>query len=355
MTANPAGATAAGADVRIEQIRDWLSAQLHFQLVRLEPASNDASFRRYFRAWRADGATRVVMDAPPDKESVEPFLRVGSLLAASGVHVPQVDAVELQRGFVLLEDLGSVLYLTRLRAGDDPGPLYADALQALLQMQVAMPGAASLDAYDRAALTREMELMPDWFCGRHLQLALAPEEHAMLSRTFELLTVEALAQPRVFVHRDYHSRNLLLLAQRNPGIVDFQDALHGPVTYDLVSLLKDCYIEWPRDTVTRWVSQYRARLAAAGGPAGASDEQFLRWFDFIGLQRHIKVLGIFARLWWRDGKSGYLGDLPRTLRYVQDAAGYYAELAPFAQWLERRVVPALAPAHTRALRAAAPG
>ena len=354
MNAYSAGATAPGADARIEQISDWLSEQLRFPLVRLEPASNDASFRRYFRAWRADGATRVVMDAPPDKEPIEPFLRVAALLAGSGVHVPQVDAIDPRRGFILLEDLGSVLYLTRLRAGDDAEPLYADALQSLLQMQVAVPGAASLGAYDRPVLEREMALMPEWFCGRHLQLALGSEERAMLSQAFELLTVEALAQPQVFVHRDYHSRNLLLLEQRNPGIVDFQDALHGPVTYDLVSLLKDCYIDWPRDTVTRWVGRYRARLAAAGGPAGAGDEQFLRWFDFIGLQRHIKVLGIFARLWWRDGKSGYLGDLPRTLHYVQDAAARYTELAPFAAWLEQRVAPLLPAANARALRQATP-
>ena len=355
MTANSAGETAVGADERIEQITDWLCAELHFNLVRLEPASNDASFRRYFRAWRADGATRVVMDAPPDKEPIEPFLRVAALLTGSGVHVPQVDAADLRRGFVLLEDLGSILYLTRLRAGDDAEPLYADALQALLQLQVAVPGAVSLDPYDRTALEREMALMPEWFCTRHLQLELEPEERALLAQTFELLTTEALAQPRVFVHRDYHSRNLLLLEQRNPGVVDFQDALYGPVTYDLVSLLKDCYIDWPREVVTRWVSRYRARLAAAGGPAGTGEQQFLRWFDFIGLQRHIKVLGIFARLWWRDGKSGYLNDLPRTLAYVQDAARRYAELAAFAAWLERRVAPGLAAANARALRQGTPG
>ncbi|HEY7928610.1 MAG TPA: phosphotransferase [Steroidobacteraceae bacterium] len=355
MIAHSAGHSAVGADERIEQLSDWLCTELHFRLVRLEPASSDASFRRYFRAWRADGATRVVMDAPPDKEPIEPFLKVAALLSGSGVHVPQVDAAEPRRGFVLLEDLGSVLYLTRLRAGDDPEPLYADALQALLQMQVALPGASSLDAYDRAVLEREMALMPEWFCTHHLQLSLEREEQALLAQTFELLSTEALAQPRVFVHRDYHSRNLLLLDQRNPGIVDFQDALFGPVTYDLVSLLKDCYIDWPRERITRWVGDYRSRLAAAGGAPGASEQQFLRWFDLIGLQRHLKVLGIFARLWWRDGKSGYLADLPRTLQYVRDAAGRYAELAAFAAWLERRVAPALAPANARALRQAAGG
>jgi aminoglycoside/choline kinase family phosphotransferase len=294
------------------------------------------------------------MDAPPDKEDIAPFLSVAALLADSGVHVPQVEAADSGRGFVLLEDLGTVQYLTRLRAGDDPEPLYTDALQALLQMQVSVEQAQTLAPYDRAVLEREMALMPEWFCARHLQLTLSAEERGLLASTFELLSVEALAQPRVFVHRDYHSRNLLLLGQRNPGIVDFQDALYGPVTYDLVSLLKDCYIDWPRERVERWVSQYRARLAAAGGPAGQGDQQFLRWFDFIGLQRHIKVLGIFARLWWRDGKSGYLLELPRTLAYVQDAANRYAQLAPFGGWLERRVAPLLAVANAQALRQAAP-
>jgi hypothetical protein len=353
MTANSAGLTAAGADERLEQIADWLSSELHIRVVRLEPASHDASFRRYFRAWSADGATRVIMDAPPDKEDIAPFLSVAALLVSSGVHVPQVEAADTRRGFVLLEDLGTVLYLTRLRAGDDPEPLYTDALQALLQMQVSVEQAHTLPPYDRAVLEREMALMPEWFCARHLQLTLSAEERGLLASTFDLLAVEALAQPRVFVHRDYHSRNLLLLGQRNPGIVDFQDALYGPVTYDLVSLLKDCYIDWPRERIERWVSQYRARLAAAGGPAGQCDQQFLRWFDFIGLQRHIKVLGIFARLWWRDGKSAYLGDLPRTLEYVQDAAERYAQLAPFAVWLERRVAPLLAVANAQALRQAA--
>lgn len=353
MTGTSGSGTAADRDERLEQIGIWLRGELGFGLVRLEPASSDASFRRYFRAWRADGATRVVMDAPPGKEDVGPFLKVAALLAGCGVHVPEVEAADVGRGFVLLEDLGSVLYLGRLRAGDDPEPLYADALAALRQMQLAGGAAAQLAPYDRVALEREMALMPEWFCERHLQLHLQPEDRAVLEASFELLTHEALAQPRVFVHRDYHSRNLLLLGERNPGIVDFQDALAGPVTYDLVSLLKDCYIDWPRERVERWVGDYRARLAAAGGPAAQSAAQFLRWFDLIGLQRHIKVLGIFARLWWRDGKSGYLTDLPRTLRYVVDAAGRYPELHAFALWLQRRVLPAFEAGNARAARAAA--
>jgi len=339
---------------RAAQIAEWLRDEVRFDFVRLESASSDASFRRYLRAWRADGATRVVMDAPPDKEDTAPFLQVAALLERCGVHVPRVDAVDAARGFVLLEDLGSTQYLARLRAGADPQPLYADALEALRRIQLqGLAAARELPPYDRAALEGEMALMGEWFCARHLRLTLDAEDRGVLAATFELLTRAALSQPVVFVHRDYHSRNLMWLAPDNPGILDFQDALAGPITYDLVSLLKDCYIEWPRARVQRWVADYRARLVAQGGPAGADAQQFLRWFDLAGLQRHIKVLGIFARLWWRDGKSGYLADLPRTLQYVRAAAGSYPELSDFAAWLERRVLPAFEPANAAALAQAA--
>jgi hypothetical protein len=332
-----------GNDARVQQIRDWLTGELGLSLVRLEPASADASFRRYFRAWAADGATRVVMDAPPDKEDIGPFLKVAALLAACQVHVPQVYAADSARGLVLLEDLGSELYLTQLRRGADPDALYKDALQALLRIQLhGREAARQLPPYDRAALEREMALMPEWFCARHLQLTLDDTDRGVLTESFEFLTREALSQPVVFVHRDYHSRNLMLLPSGNPGIIDFQDALAGPVGYDLVSLLTDCYIEWPRARVESWVRGYRAQLNGAAGLAGASEQEFLRWFDLIGLQRHIKVLGIFARLWYRDGKDGYLADLPRTFGYVQDAVRRYPELRRFGDWLQRRVQPAFA-------------
>ncbi|MGH8232506.1 MAG: aminoglycoside phosphotransferase family protein [Steroidobacteraceae bacterium] len=341
------------SDARVQQIRQWLTGELGQSLVRLEPASADASFRRYFRAWRADGSTRVVMDAPPDKENIAPYLKVARLLEACGVHVPQVEAVDLQYGLVLLEDLGSTQYLTKLRAGQGIERLYADALEALLRIQLRGRDAAhELPPYDRAALEREMSLMPEWFCTRHLGLTLDDADLEVLRATFDFLAREALAQPTVFVHRDYHSRNLMWLAHDNPGVVDFQDALAGAVGYDLVSLLKDCYIDWPRTQVERWVSDYRARLRGAGELAGTSEREFLRWFDLIGLQRHIKVLGIFARLWYRDGKHGYLADLPRTLAYVVDAADRYAETSGFSRWLQQRIVPAFASANARALTSA---
>jgi hypothetical protein len=337
------------SDPRLRQIRDWLDTGAQCRVVRLEPASEDASFRRYFRAWRADGSTRIVMDAPPGREDIAPYLNVTALLEQCDVHVPRIDAVDRARGFVLLEDLGSTHYLARLGESGQADMLYGAALEALLRIQTRGQGlAAQLPSYDRAMLGREMALMPEWFCVRHLQFEPGEEGRALLAAVFDFLCAEALEQPRVLVHRDYHSRNLMVTAVRNPGIVDFQDAVHGPIGYDLVSLLKDCYIEWPRAQVVRWVEGYRARLASAGAPCGADGPQFLRWFDLIGLQRHIKVLGIFARLWYRDGKAGYLPDLPRTLDYVRASAAAFAELREFSRWLEAQVVPRLAPANARA-------
>jgi aminoglycoside/choline kinase family phosphotransferase len=328
-------------DARLALIENWLARELRLAVAKIEPASSDASFRRYFRAFTAQG-TYIVMDAPADKEDLRPYLKVTQLLEALGLHVPHVHERDVARGLLLLEDLGSTPYLERLLAGTDPEPLYADALGALAVIQVrAQAAAAQLAPYGRAELTRELALMPEWFLARHLAQRPTQQETGLIAATFEFLTGEALAQPVVFVHRDYHSRNLMLTPAGNPGIIDFQDALRGPVGYDLVSLLKDCYIAWPRERVVGWVHAYRARLKAAGGPAGASDGEFLRWFDLIGVQRHLKVLGIFCRLWYRDGKRGYLADLPRTLDYVRDTCTRYAELKDFSAFLEARVVPAL--------------
>jgi len=289
-----------------------------------------------------------VMDAPPGKEDVRPYLKVSTLLESFGVHVPHVHEVDTARGLLLLEDLGTTLYLERLCAGDDPDPLYADALDALALIQLRGQAAcAELAPYGRSELAREMALMPEWFLGRHLTLTLSADEQGMLAQTFEFLIREALAQPRVFVHRDYHARNLMIVAARNPGIIDFQDALCGPVGYDLVSLLKDCYIAWPRERVLGWVSAYWARLLAGGGDAGESEAQFVRWFDLVGVQRHVKVLGIFCRLWYRDGKAGYLADLPRTLDYVRDTCARYRELEPLGSFIEQRVPAQLLRANAR--------
>jgi N-acetylmuramate 1-kinase len=338
------------SDARLAQIAAWLGDTLHLKVRALEPASSDASFRRYWRAFLED-TTYIVMDAPPGQEDVRPYLKVTSLLEPLGVHVPHVHEHDVAQGLLLLEDLGTTQYLTRLQAGDDPEALYADALAALARIQVRGSEASlALAPYGRAELLRELSLMPEWFLGRHLGHAPAGADAALIASAFEFLIAEALAQPLVFVHRDYHSRNLMLARHGNPGVIDFQDALRGPIGYDLVSLLKDCYISWPRARVVAWVRIYRERLLAAGATdAGADEAQFLRWFDLIGVQRHVKVLGIFCRLWYRDGKSGYLGDLARTFAYVREACVLYPELTDFGRYLEAQVAPRLADANAAAL------
>ncbi len=320
------------ADERLNLVTDWVTRELRLAPRLIEPASSDASFRRYFRVF-TDAGTHIVMDAPPGREDVRPYLNITVMLETAGVHVPRVYEWDTERGLLLLEDLGTRQYLPALQAGGDVDKLYRDALQALADIQVrGRESANELPPYDREVLVREMALMPEWFCCRHLHLEPTRGQGEMLTAAFEFLVAEALAQPQVFVHRDYHSRNLMITKERNPGIIDFQDALRGPVGYDLASLLKDCYISWPRVRVEGWVREYRLMVHKRGWlSSGANDAQMLRWLDVIGIQRHLKVLGIFARLWYRDGKSGYLKDLPLTLRYVVEACASFPELEPLAR------------------------
>ena len=344
-------------DARLSLIHSWLTRDLGWRVGRITVASADASFRRYFRvsrgdvdpaAWEPKADTLIVMDAPPGKEDIQPYIKVSTLLEQAGVHVPHIHAADPRRGFIVMEDLGDLQYLTLLRTGRGVDKLYGDALTTLANIQVRGARAAQqLAPYDRMPLERELLLMPEWFLGKHLRLELTPEERALLTVTFEVLINEALLQPQVFVHRDYHSRNLMVLPKGGPGVIDFQDALRGPIGYDLVSLLKDCYISWSRERVERWVRGYRRVLGNLGANVGDSEYQFLRWFDVIGVQRHVKVLGIFARLWHRDGKIGYLADLPLVLDYVLDTCRRYAELVEFGRWLEWRVAPQLAEANAR--------
>jgi len=354
-------------DPRLTLIRTWLTRDLDWRIGRISVASADASFRRYFRvsrgdvdpaAWAPKADTLIVMDAPPGKEDIAPYLKVSSLLEQAGAHVPHVHASDTRRGFVVMEDLGNTQYLSLLKTGRGVDKLYGDALTTLANIQVrGLRAAQQLQPYDREPLERELNLMPEWFLGKHLGLELTPEERALLTVTFEFLINEALLQPQVFVHRDFHSRNLMVLAPSvqtsgGPGVIDFQDALRGPVGYDLVSLLKDCYISWSRERVERWLRGYRRVIGNLGANVGDSEYQFIRWFDLIGVQRHIKVLGIFCRLWHRDGKIGYLNDLPLTFEYVRDACRRYPELIEFERWLATRIAPLLEPANAREVQRA---
>jgi hypothetical protein len=325
------------SDSRLGLLTRWVTEDLGFAGSRIEPASADASFRRYFRVLR-ESDSYIVMDAPPDKETLEPFVGVARSLLGLKLNVPVILASDMRQGLLLLSDLGTRQYLDQLSGGGDVDRLYGDALQALVRMQSRGEEAAlRLPPYDRELLHREMELMPVWFLGRHLEAPAGPRERAMLDRLFGFLSRSALAQPAAFVHRDYHSRNLLVTEECNPGILDFQDAVRGPVTYDAVSLLKDCYIEWPVERVHGWLLQYRRALIDAGFRLTADDGEFIRWFDLMGLQRHIKVLGIFARLFYRDGKPGYLKDLPRVLAYTRQAAALHPETAEFAEYIAAHI------------------
>ena len=318
-------------DPRRKALRSWLTARLPDVGGELEPISGDASFRRYFRVTTAHGS-RIAMDAPPDREETAPFVDVAERLAAAGVNAPRVLASDAERGFLLLTDLGDRLYLDALDEVDAER-LYGDALATLVRMQTGTT-CAGLPDYDAPRLHSEMELFPQWFLGTHLGLAPAAVR-GDLDAAFDALARAALEQPRVFVHRDYHSRNLLVTEHDNPGVLDFQDAVAGPLTYDLVSLLRDCYIAWPEARTAAWLEQYREGALAAGidpPPMG----ELRRWFDLMGVQRHLKAIGIFARLWHRDGKPRYLGDIPRTWGYIERLLPAYPELAPL-----RRVASAL--------------
>jgi hypothetical protein len=339
--------TQSPSDPRLADLRSWLQDELGLPIQSLVPASADASFRRYFRA-HLEGRTLIAMDAPPDREDSAPFVTVARALAAIGVPVPEILEVDLARGFLLLSDLGSTHLLATLKAGADPEASYAPAASALLTMQTAGAAAAgTLPAYDEALLVREMSLFPDWFLDRHLQSPPDANARQMLDRVAKRLVGSAQEQPQVFVHRDYHSRNLMVTNDGGVGVIDFQDAVLGPVTYDLVSLYKDCYVAWPKAQVIDWVEMHRQRLAAAGMAVGDA-RQFRRWFDWMGLQRHLKVLGIFARLWYRDGKAGYLADLPLVLRYVLEVTAEYPELTELDAFLRDHVLPRFDEAQSRA-------
>lgn len=312
-------------------LQDWVGRQFPGQSFTLSPASADASFRRYFRV-SLPGSTLIAMDAPPEQEDCRPFVRVAALMAGAGVHVPAVLAQDLERGFLLLSDLGTVTYLSAL-SDDNADDLFRDAIDALIRWQLASREGV-LPPYDEALLRRELNLFPEWYVGRHLGVTLNQEQKETVERIFSLILANNLAQPKVYVHRDYMPRNLMLSAP-NPGVLDFQDAVFGAITYDVASLFKDAFVSWDEQRVLDWTVRYWEKARRAGLPVNADFGEFYRDFEWMGLQRHLKVLGIFARIRHRDGKPGYVEDTPRFLLYVRTVAQRYAALSPLLRLLDQ--------------------
>ena len=322
------------SDQRLIDLKEWLGA-LPGSLVlpaSIRPASSDASFRRYFRVDTAQGGTLIVMDAPPPQEDVRPFVYAAQVFGETGISVPHVIAQDVERGFLMLSDLGSTTYLSVLNP-DNAHKLYMDAIDSLVLIQ-AQSEPDVFPEYDRPLLLRELMLFPDWYVARHLGVTMTEAQTKSLHQVFDALLANNLAQPQVYVHRDYHSRNLMLMSKGNPGVLDFQDAVFGPITYDLVSLLRDAYVQWDEELVLDWAIRYWERAKKAGLPVNPDVDAFYRDFEFMGVQRHLKVLGIFARLYHRDGKDAYLSDLPLVMEYTRKAAGRYRELAPLVRLLD---------------------
>ncbi len=314
---------------RKSQLEQWLKSVLGDKEFTLSTASADASFRRYFRVHLQDESF-IAMDAPPAQESCAPFVAIAKLFASSGLNIPQVIQQDLEQGFLLLSDLGDDTYLSALNE-KTAQRLYGDATNALIKLQLASQKGV-LPPYDETLLLREMQLFPDWYIGKHLNIALTETQQATLTSTFKTLTSNILSQGQVYVHRDYHSRNLMV-CENNPGILDFQDAVYGAITYDLVSLLKDAYISWDEADMMDWAVRYWDPARKVGLPVSEDFSEFYRDFEWTGAQRHIKILGIFARLSHRDGKSGYLKDMPLVMDYLRRVCGRYLELRPMLKLL----------------------
>lgn len=318
-------------DNRLKLIKAWLPNVIGTTDYTISSASSDASFRRYFRV-AFDKKTWIVMDAPPSQEELSPFVDIATFLYQHNIHVPEIMAINHEDGFLLLSDFGSSAYLDELNA-TTADSMYQSAIDSLLKIQKCpISNAIKLPTYDRNLLLQEMRLFPTWYLNEHLDIA-TPE---FLQTTFDLLISSALEQPNVVVHRDYHSRNLMHTVSNSPGIIDFQDAVIGPITYDLVSLLRDCYISWPQEKIDQWLNYYFSNAQDLGLIQNVSIEQFTKWFDLMGVQRHIKVLGIFCRLNYRDDKPNYIKDLPLTLHYVQQISAKYQELAELSNFLKQQ-------------------
>lgn len=319
---------------REEQLISWLETILGNASFAIAPASSDASFRRYFRVTEGGDSTLIAMDAPPPQENCQPFVHVAQVFGEAGLNVPKVLAQDIERGFLLLTDLGDTTYLSAMSdSKTNVNDLYRDAYLALIKLQTASRKNEFPD-YDEALLTREMQLFPDWYVGKHLQTSLSDEQQQSLQSIFNLLNRNILSQPQVYVHRDYHSRNLMV-CDDNPGVLDFQDAVHGAITYDLVSLLKDAYVKWEEEQILDWAVRYWQAAKKAGLPVAGDFADFYRDFEWMGVQRHLKVLGIFARLYHRDGKNGYLKDMPLVMHYLYAACTRYREFKPLVKLLDQ--------------------
>ena len=336
-------------DNRYQALSAWVSQQMMGEQVQAEsvseltPVSGDASFRRYFRCRvtfsDADPVSLIAVDAPPDKEDNRSFVYLAESFKLNGVNVPDVFAADFEQGFMLLSDFGDTLLLSVLTE-DNVDEYYDRALSDLLILQQT-PFEQPLPPYDAELLMREMQLFPDWLLQQHLGLALSGQEQQVIQQAFQYLCDQALAQPQVAVHRDYHARNIMLAPGGALGCIDFQDAVHGPVTYDLISLIRDCYVRWPDDKVMAWALSFRDKLQLMGKITAVSADQFMHWVNTMGAQRHLKAAGIFARLYHRDGKDGYLRDIPRTLSYVRDEVAAIPALAEFSELLQTRWIPAV--------------
>ena len=309
---------------RIRLLENWVKEQFPEKPFTLQPASADASFRRYFRVSFQD-QTLIAMDAPPQQEDCTPFIQVAKILAATGVHVPKIVAQNLDQGFLLLSDLGDTTFLQALNNQmDSADQLYGDAIDALIKLQLSQQ-MEGLPGYDEALLLKELNLFPDWYVAKHLRVAITEKQQAVLQSIFTRIIQNNIAQPQVLVHRDFHSRNLMVTSP-NPGIIDFQDAVVGPITYDLVSLLKDAYIRWDEERILDWMIRYWEKARKAGLPVSTDFAEFYRDFEWMGVQRHIKILGVFSRLYYRDGKENYLNDLPLVMEYLRKTCKRYREL-----------------------------
>jgi aminoglycoside/choline kinase family phosphotransferase len=326
---------------RYALIEEWLSRQLRGRAFSLVPASTDASFRRYFRITLPD-STLILMDAPPEQEDCRPFIQVAGLMADAGLHVPAIIGQDLAQGFLLMTDLGPTTYLAALNEGNADA-LFRDATAALIRWQLASHEGV-LPPYDEALLRRELDLFPEWYLKRHLGIELAAKQRQSLDAVFGLILANNLAQPRTYVHRDYMPRNLML-SDPNPGVLDFQDAVYGPITYDVASLFKDAFLSWDEPRVLDWTIRYWERARAARLPVHSDFGEFYRDLEWMGLQRHLKVLGIFARIYHRDGKPAYVKDTPRFLGYVRAVAERYACFSALLRLLDQ--VAELTPAEGR--------